>query len=188
MSVKQLVTVEDLWEMPEKPGVRFELVEGELVEVPGAGARQGLIAGLVCTLVHAFVRPRNLGIVLGDGVGYILGRAPDRLRIPDVSFVSRARIPEDGVPEGFWPMAPDLAVEVVSPNDRANDVQDKIGQYLAGGTRLVWVLWPRRRSVSVHAGHGLVRELGPEEELDGGEVLPGFRARVAELFNVDTSL
>jgi Uma2 family endonuclease len=85
-------------------------------------------------------------------------------------------------------MAPDLAVEVVSPNDRANDVQEKVGEYLAAGTRLVWVLWPRSRSVSVHAGRGVTHELGPDEELDGGEVLPGFRVRVANLFEVDTSL
>ncbi len=187
MSVKQLVTVEELWEMPEKPGVRYEIVEGELVEVPGAGALHGLIAALVYRLIDDFVRGLDLGLVFTDGVSYILGRAPDRLRVPDVSFISWGRVPEDGVPEGFWPVAPDLAVEVVSPNDRANDVQEKFDAYLAAGTRLVWVLWPRRRSVSVYIGRGVTHELGPEEELDGGEVLPGFRARVADLFAVRTT-
>ncbi len=184
MGVKQLVTAEELWALPERPGVRYELVEGELVEVPGAGALHNVIAALVYELIRAFVRERDLGVVSTDGAGYILDRGPDLLRIPDVSFVSWERVPEEGIPEGFWPVAPDLAVEVVSPGDRADEVHDKVREYLDAGTRLVWVLWPRRRSVTAHTPDGVARELGPDDELDGGEVLPGFRARVAELFAV----
>lgn len=184
MTVKQLVTAEELWEMPEKPGVRYELVEGALVEVPGAGALHNLIAALVYELVRAFVREQNLGLIFTDGMGFLLDRRPDLLRIPDVSFVPWGRVPEEGVPEGFWPGAPDLAVEVVSPHDRAEDVQDKARGYLAAGTRLVWGLWPKRRSVTTYAPNGVVRELGPDDELDGGDMLPGFRARVNALFAV----
>jgi Uma2 family endonuclease len=137
MSVKQLLTAEDVWEMPEKPGVRYELGEGGLVEVPAAGAFHGLTAMLIYELIRGFLRGRDLGLVFGDGVGYILGRGPDRLRVPDVSFISWERVSEDGASEGFWPMAPDLAVGVVSPNDRAADVHDKVRDYLDGGTRLV---------------------------------------------------
>ena len=185
MSVKQLVTAEDLRAMPEKPGVNYELVDGELVEVPGANPLHGLIMALVLRLIDAYVRERDLGLAFGDNTGYVLRRAPDQVRIPDVSFVSWAHVPEEGVPEeGFWPFAPDLAVEIVSPGDRANDVHDKVREYLAAGTALVWVLWPRPRSVTVHTPDGLMRELGPEAELDGGDVLPGIRVRVNELFEV----
>jgi Uma2 family endonuclease len=90
------------------------------------------------------------------------------------------------MPEGFWPLAPDLAIEVVSPNDRADEVHSKVHEYLEAGTRLVWVLWPRRRSVTVHDADGLVRELDPEQYLDGDDTLPGFSVRVADLFAVES--
>jgi Uma2 family endonuclease len=185
MSVKQLMTAEQLWEMPEAPGRRYELVKGELVEVPGAGGLHGAIALLIGSLLSAFVRPRRLGIVGGDGTGYILARDPDELRIPDVSFVSRARIPEGGVPRGCWPLAPDLAVEIVPPGNAATEIRRKVREYLDAGTRLVWVVWPDDRAVTVHAADGAARDLGAEDELDGGDVLPGFRVRVAELFEID---
>ena len=184
MSVKQLLTAEQLWALPEAPGKRHELVKGELVEVPGAGALHGLIAGLIYRLLAAFVDERGSGYAFGDGVGYILGRHPDLVRIPDASYVAREHVPEGDIPEGFWSIAPDLAVEVVSPHDRAEDVHGKVGEYLAAGTRLVWVLWPRSRAVTVHAAGGETRELGAADELDGGDVLPGFRVGVASLFAV----
>ena len=184
MSVKQPLTAEQLWELPEAPGKRHELVKGELVEVPGAGALHGLIVGVIYRLLAAFVDERGLGYAFGDGVGYILGRDPDLVRIPDASYVARERVPEDGIPEGFWPIAPDLAVEVVSPHDRAEDIHGKVREYLAAGTRLVWVLWPRSRAVTVHDAGGETRELDAADELDGGDVLPGFRVRVADLLAV----
>lgn len=182
MSVRQLVTAEQLWEMPEVPGKRFELVDGEVVELPGAGALHGKIVLLICKIIDTFAAERRLGETSPDGVSYILSRDPDRVRIPDVSFVSVERVPESGVPEGFWPFAPDLAVEVVSPADRADDVHDKALEYIACGARLVWVVWPKHRSVTVHVAGGVIRELGPDAELDGGDVLPGFNVRVADLF------
>lgn len=183
MAIKQVVTAEDLWELPEKGGLRYELVEGEVVEVPGAGALHSLIVLLVSKLLDDHVSAEDLGLVLPDGSAYILSRHPDLLRIPDVSFISWERVPEDGIPEGFWTTAPDLAVEVVSPHDRAEDIHDKVHEYLNAGCRLVWVLWPRRRSVSVHSPDEM-RELGPEDILDGADVLPGFQIRVADLFAI----
>ncbi len=181
---KRLVTAEELWEMPEVPGKRYELVKGELIEVPGAGALHNLIAALVYRLIYAHTRDKRLGVVFTDGVGYILGRRPDHIRIPDVSFVSVERIPNGDVPEGYLPLAPDLAVEVVSPNDRAHDVYAKVREYLDAGVRLVWVLWPRHRSVTVYSSTGEMRDLREGDVLDGGDVLPGFQVRVAELFEV----
>lgn len=185
MSVKQAVTAEQLWEMPETPGVRYELVDGEVVEVPGANPLHGLIVELVLRLIGVRVREVDLGLVFGDGTAWLLRRRPDVVRIPDVSFISWGRVPEGGVPEeGYWPLAPDLAVEVVSPNDRADDVHDKVREYLDAGTRMVLVLWPKHRSLSVHEPGLVARELGPEDELDGGDVLPGVRVRVGELFAI----
>ncbi len=183
MSVKQLLTAEELWAMPEAPGKRYELVRGELVEVPPAGALHGLIAGLIYRLLAAFDE-QGLGYAFPDGVGYIIRRDPDVVRIPDASFVSRGRIPAGGVPKGFWPFAPDLAVEIVSPGDTATELRAKVREYLDAGTRLVWVAWPDERAVTVYGPAGEVRELGPDDALDGADVLPGFRVRVAELFRV----
>lgn len=181
---RRLMTAEDLWALPEQPGVRYELVAGALVEVPGAGGMHNLIAALVYRLMYDFVSGRDLGLVFTDGLAYVIKRGPDVVRIPDASFVSRARIPASGIPEGFWPGAPDLAVEVVAPHDRAEDLHDKARDYLEAGARLVWVLWPHRRAVSVHEPGGVARDLGPDDELGGGDVLPGFRVRVADLFAV----
>lgn len=183
MSVKHLLTAEDVLDLPETPGYTFELIDGELKEVPGATVLHGLIAALVYKLIEGFVQQRDLGLVLPDGVAYVLRRSPDQLRIPDVSFVAWHDVPDDGVPEGFWEGAPTLVVEIISPHDRAAEVHDKVREYLAGGTRLVWVLWPQQTSVTIYDADGQ-RELGPDDQLDGRDVLPGFHARVGDLFEV----
>lgn len=184
---KQLLTAEDLWEMPEAFGKRFELVDGELVEMPGTGALHNLIVGVFYQLLSSYVDEHDLGLVFSDGTSYIMRRNPDLLRIPDVSFLSWGSVPEEGAPEGYWTVAPDLAVEIVSPNDRADDVHDKVLEYLDSGVRLVLVLWPKSRTVTVYVPGIAARELGTDDEFDGGEVLPGFRVRVAELFAVRRS-
>lgn len=183
MNVRQLMTAEEVWELPERAGTTYELIDGELREVPGAGALHGLIAAMLYGLIHTFVREQDLGVVLGDGVGYVLRRDPDQLRIPDVSFVPWNDVPQEGVPEGFWERPPALAVEIISPQDRADDIHEKVREYLDAGTRQVWVLWPRRNSATVYDVEGQ-RELGPDDELDGRDVLPGFRVRAGDLFEV----
>jgi len=106
------------------------------------------------------------------------------VRIPDVSFVAWESVPEGDVSERFWEGAPTVAVEVVSPNDRADDIHDRLQDYLEAGTRQVWVLWPRRRSMSVYGPDVDTRELGPDDRITGGDILPGFDARVGDLFEV----
>ncbi len=179
---KKLMTAEELWEMPEVPGKRFELVRGELAEVPGASVRHGQIVASVFLLLHTFASERGLGVVLGDGVAYIIRRDPDTVRVPDASFIASERLPVGELPETFREGAPDLAVEVVSPNDEAEEVRAKVREYLQAGSRLVWVVWPRLRTVSVYSPVGITREVESDDELEGGEVLPGFRARVSDLF------
>ncbi len=137
MSVEQLVTAEQLWAMETAPGTRYELVSGALVEMPGAGGVHGLLVKIFLRLLDPFVMAGRLGEVFADGVGYIIDRAPDVVRIPDVSFVATERLPGGRVPEGYIDGVPDLAVEIVSPSDRADAVHGKVQEYLAAGTRLV---------------------------------------------------
>ena len=185
MSVEQkLLTAEELWKLPEAPGKRYELVNGALVEMPGAGGVRTTIMVLIYKLLDAYVSEHDLGIAYPDGLAYIIARNPDQVRIPDVSFVSHERVPEGGPPEGFWPEAPDLAVEVVSPHDSASELHAKVRDYLASGVRMVWVVWPKSQTVTVHTPGARVLELEPEDELDAGDLLTGFRVRVADLFEV----
>jgi len=187
MAVKQqLMTAEQFWEMPEVPGKQLELVRGEFVAVPSPGAMHNLIAGLLYNLLYAFASEQRLGLVFGDNMGYLLSRGPDTVRIPDVSFIAWDRVPEAGIPEGSWQIPPDLAIEVVSPSDQAEDVYDKAREYVESGVREVWVLWPKRRAVSVHTRDRMTRELGSDDVLDGGKVLSGFTVRVGELFEMPT--
>lgn len=185
MSATTLMTAEDLLALPDVPGKRLELVRGELVEMPGATALHGDIVWVITSLLKAFVRLHKLGRVYGDAVSYIVARDPDIVRIPDVSFIARERVPAEGVPDTYWPFAPDLAVEVVSAGDRRQKIYAKVQDYLASGTRMVWVAWPSTRTVIAHGADGAVRRYGPDDELDGGDVLPGFRVRVADLFVID---
>jgi len=184
MITRQAVTAEQFYEMPEVPGKQIELVRGEVVAVPSPGAIHNVIANLLFHLLYTFASEQRLGIVFGDNMGYVLSRGPDTVRIPDVSFVAWDRVPEAGIPDGSWQIPPNLAVEVVSPSDQTADVNDKAREYVASGVSLAWVLWPKRRVVSVYTRNQMVRELGLDDELDGGDTLPGFSVRVSTLFDI----
>lgn len=187
MAVTQrLMTAEELWDMPDIPGKQLELVRGELVEIPTPGAIHNVIVGLMSRLISAFASDHRLGVAFGDNMGYMLSRGPDTVRIPDVSFVAWEGVPETGIPEGNWLIPPDLAVEVVSPSDHADDVYDKAREHVESGVRIVWVLWPKRRAVSVHTRDERTAELGPDDTLEGDDVLPGFSVRVGDLFDIPT--
>lgn len=182
MVVKQLLTLEAFAELPEPPDARFELVRGEVVEVPVASPLHGYIVMMLCRLLLDFAYARQLGIVYGDGVGYALNDDPATVRIPDASFIARERIPASGFPRRYWPFAPDLAVEVVSPSDRASDVHAKAREYLDAGGRLVWIIWPESRTATVYTQNDEPYDLTETDALDGGAVLPGFSAPLAALF------
>jgi Uma2 family endonuclease len=122
------------------------------------------------------------GGYVGTEAGYILARSPDTVRGPNVSYVRADRIPPGGVPEAFWPMAPDLAVEIVSPSETADEVRAKVRDYLAARTPLVWTIYPRTREVVVHTADGLARAYSDSDVIEHPDVLPGFTCPVAELF------
>lgn len=134
------------------------------------------------TLLNAHVKPANLGHVAGPNAGYQYPALDSgRLKFPDVSFIAAGRM-TGGLPKGWASIPPDLVMEVVSPNDEADEVQQKVGQWLAGGVRLVWVVYPEAREVVVHHPDRHSQTLVLGEELTGEDVLPGFRVAVAELF------
>ena len=170
-------TADDLLRMAE--GERYELVDGELVE-RGMGALSGWVGGEVFGRIREYARQHG-GWAFGDGVGYrCYTDDPERVHKPDASFVGADRLPSP--PEGYITIAPDLAVEVVSPNDIYYEVEAKVDEYLSAGVRLVWVVNPVNKSVRVFQPGRIVGEFGPDDELTGGDVMPGFTCRVRALF------
>jgi Uma2 family endonuclease len=179
-TVTKRLTAQEFWLLPETEGKR-ELVRGEVkVEMPGG--LHGDIALEIGTRLRVWAKAGNHGYT-GVEAGYLLAQNPDFVRLPDVSFVSSERIPSTGVPDAFWTIAPDLAVEVVSPSEKADDIQEKVFDYLLAGTLLVWVVYPRTQQVVVHTPDGIARTLKGEDRL-GTAVLPGFSCIVRELFAV----
>ena len=177
---RQPVTAGAFWRLPDT-GAPRELVRGQVTELVPPGGRHGAIAAVVATLLRSWAKRAGGGYV-GVEAGYVLARGPDTVRAPDVSYVRADRIPSGGVPEGFWDLAPDLAVEIVSPGESAEQVREKVCDFLHAGTPLVWTLYPRTGQVIVHTPDGIARTCGREEMLEFGELLPGFRCTVAELF------
>jgi Uma2 family endonuclease len=176
-----LVTADELFKMPDD-GFRYELVRGEIRRMPPAGSEHGVIAMNAALVISQFVKAHGLGAVFAAETGFKIASDPDTVRAPDLAFVRRERIPEGGIPKEFWPGAPDLAVEVISPGDTYTEVEEKVNDWLAAGTRLVPVLNPRTRTVTVYTSLTGVMRLTESDVLDGGAVLPGFTCRVAELF------
>jgi len=124
----------------------------------------------------------GLGIVFAAETGFLLTRQPDTVRAPDIAFIAQQRVPKTGVWQGFIPLAPDLAVEVVSPSDRVYEVDEKVQDWLDNGTRLVWVVNPRTRTVTVNRAGSQPKILTASDELTGDDVVPGFTCPVREIF------
>ncbi|MBI4470753.1 MAG: Uma2 family endonuclease [Acidobacteria bacterium] len=180
-SVRTLVTAEDLLRMP-RDDFRYELIYGELRRMSPAVQRHGRIAAKLNMVLHQHVSRHDLGTVFATDTGFKLASAPDLVRAPDAAFVRQARIDEAGDPEGFWPGAPDLAAEVLSPSDTVLDVEQKVRDWLKAGTALVWVVSPELHTVTVYRSLTDITILTEKDNLDGGELMPGFRLGVAELF------
>lgn len=161
---------------------RSELVQGRVVREPLAGAEHGRIGVLITIRLHRFVEAGGWGVVFGAETGFILSTDPATVRAPDVAFIARDRVPPGGLPRGFFPGAPDFAVEIAAPASTSVELREKVCDYLAAGTRLVWVVEPRSRTVAVHRPDGGVRVVEEGDEVDGGDLLPGLRVPVAELF------
>jgi Uma2 family endonuclease len=182
MSVQTgLTTVEELERMIRSEA-RVELVQGEIVTMSPAGFEHGAIALTIAAFLRAFVRQNKLGTVCAAETGFILTRDPDTVRAPDAAFVAAERVARQQRKEGFFDGPPDLAVKVVSPGDTDDEVEAKILDYLNAGTKLVWIVRPKTRTITVYRSLKNVRVLTTQESLEGDDVLPGFSVLVAEIF------
>ena len=176
---RPMTAEEFVYEQPDD--LRTELIAGEMVMEPLPGAEHGSLAAWLTFQLHSFVELRRLGRVLGE-TGYILERGPDTVRGPDVSFVSAERWASIVDKRKFFEGAPDLAIEVASPDDSRRELAAKARGYLAAGARLVWMVWPKRKSIEVFRPGSPPQLLGLADTLDGGDVLPGFRLAVEVVF------
>lgn len=173
----RLMTADELLAMPDD-GMRHELVRGELVAIAPAGAGHGDIAGRIAGYLGPFIRDRKLGRMYIADTGFVLSEHPDTVRAPDIAFVRADRVVRNAK---YVPGAPDLAVEVISPNDTYSDVDAKVNEYIAAGALMVIVINPRNQTATVTTPKG-VKRLTIDDTLDGGDVLPGWTLPMRELF------
>lgn len=171
-------TAEELERRPDLE--RYELWDGQLVPMTPVGHLHGRVVLRLGSLLERHVRERNLGDVVAE-VGVKLKSQPDTVFAPDLAFMRRERIPDE-VPRGFWRGASDLAIEVLSPEDRHGKMRRKVDEYLARRTPMVVVVDPDRRTVTIHRGGAATVILRSEDTLDLGEIVPGFTCPVARIF------
>ena len=177
----RLMTAEEMFDMPDD-GFSYELVRGELVKLMGTGLEHAYIADNCYWNLGAYIRRNNLGRVFSSQLSYILARDPDTVRIPDLGFIRRERLNTVGVIQGYFPGAPDLAIEVISPNDRYPEVDAKIFDYFNAGTQMVILLEARNRTAKIYRSPTDVVILTEADTPDGGDVVPGWCMRVSEIF------
>jgi Uma2 family endonuclease len=182
------LTPDDLLRMPDE-GQGFELVDGKLVKL-NVSYLSSFVAGNVLALLTAHIRPKNLGWVSSVGVSFrCFPDAPNKVRRADVSFHQLDRLtPDQARAEGHCTVVPDLVVEVVSPNDLSNAVNEKRADWFATGARLVWVVHPPQQTVHAYRTDGAVALFTAADPLTGGPVLPDFRVPVAELFRLPAAV
>jgi Uma2 family endonuclease len=180
VTTTKLYTAEELAAMrTDEP---WELWEGELRKVPGAGSAASTLAGWIGILISRFVEPGDLGLITFADGSFIFRRNPDVVIVPDVAFTKWENVPNEEAPISFFPGHPDLGVEVKSPSDRRRDIEEKMERYRDAGVPLVWWVLPEDRAVEVYRDGQLVATLHEGDVLDGGDVLPGFTLPVAEIF------
>jgi Uma2 family endonuclease len=177
----QLMTADELLALP-RGEFRYELVNGELKKMSPAGHDHGRITIRLTLPIAQHVVKHRLGEVYAAETGFKLGSNPDTVRAPDIAFIRQQRVDEVGATKGYWPGAPDLAVEVLSPNDRVVEVEEKVSEWLMAGTRQVWVVSAKLQTVTVYRSTTDVLVLTEKDSIGGGEVLPGFNIQVKEIF------
>ncbi len=176
-----LMTAEQLMELPDD-AMRYELIAGELHMSPPPGQEHGYYGLNIGGEMRRFLKKTRLGIAVVE-VGFLLGRDPDTVLAPDVAFISEKSLKKHGRTLSYYPTPPDLAVEVVSPSDAMTEVKEKVRRYLSAGTKIVWVASPKRQAVTQYAPGVAPVIWGIDDDIDGGELLPGFRMAVRDVFD-----
>ncbi len=179
---KKLITGEELYRMGDLG--RTELVKGEIVYMSPTGYLHGNIETNFSVALKAFVKQQKAGRVLSGEVGIYTRREPDTVRAADVAFVSNERMAQVKS-QSYLDVAPELVVEVMSPDDKWSDLMEKLDEYFSVGVKMVWVADPRKRQVYVYRSVTAVERYSEQETISGGDVLPGFTVSVAELFLVE---
>lgn len=177
------MTADELLAMPDD-GYLYELIKGEVIKVsPPPGHEHGLVTMNIAGPLYEYVKSMNLGKVYAAETGFLLEQNPDTVRAAAVAFVKRERIERAGSVKGYWIGAPDLAVEVISPGDTVGRIEGKVREWLKAGTALLWVVNPKLHAVTVYHSLTDVRVLTERDNLDGGDVVPGFAVSVSEIFS-----
>jgi Uma2 family endonuclease len=174
------VTAEELERFPDDD-YRYELVDGRVVRMSPTGAVHGWLVMHFGAQLAQHVKSTGSGFVFTE-LGFRLSSSPDTVRAPDLSFIRRERLPDEGLPRGFWQGPPDLAVEVLSPDDRPSDIRAKVAEYLKHHVPLVVVIDPDERRVTAHRRSSPPNTLGIAQILDLDDVVRGFRCRVQDIF------
>jgi Uma2 family endonuclease len=175
------LTVEDYLRIPDD-GKRHSLQAGLLIAEPQPFPRHGQVQARLAQLLLEFVDAHDLGVVLTEA-GFLLSRNPDTVRGPDVAFVRAGRFDADEAAREYFRGAPDLAIEILSPSNRAGDTHAKVADYLAAGASLVWVIDPAQRIAIIYRSLLAPRRIGAEGVLDGEDVLPGFSAPLGRILD-----
>ncbi len=175
------LTVEEFAALPEEEGYRLELATGRLVREPAPGPLHGRVAVRIASLLHRLGEEQGLGIAFVD-TAFTLSAEPATVRAPDVAFVRSERVPEGGPGHRFWELAPDLAVEVVSPSNAASEMQTKALEYLDAGAEQVWVVDPEARTVTVYRSRTEIRILEADDRLEAEDVISDLSLPVRNLF------
>jgi Uma2 family endonuclease len=182
MSTTSLTTAADLLAIPSGMGKRYELVAGELRVMSPSGWRHGEVVDNVAFWLGSYIRQNSLGRGFGAETGFLLTRDPDTVRAPDFAFVAKEHIPKSKPKDAYWPGAPDLAVEVLSPGDTTGEIDEKIKEWLVAGCAAVWIVDPKLQTVTIYQSPTNVTVKAAGETLQGDPVVPGFSCQVDELF------
>lgn len=180
LTMPTIYTAKDLERLSDE-GHHYELIKGELRLMSPSGGPHGDATSRVSFYVNGVVYGDDLGMTFAAETGFFVERDPDTVKAPDFAFVRYERLP-DPLSEGYVPLVPDLAVETRSPNDTAREVAEKVEEWLAAGVRLVWVIEPRKRTITTHRAGRPPQVLGVGDMLDGEDVLPGLSVPVERIF------
>ncbi len=181
----RLITADELLTMPHTDGrndCRLTLIRGEVIKMSPTGGTHGILCARIASVLLIYAEQNNLGTVFGAETGFQVERDPDTVIGADIAFVSKERMSLVEDLNKFLPFAPDISVEVLSPGNRRAEIERKIKYYFAAGTRLMWVIDPKHRTVAVYKSPDQQKLFGDTDALDGEDVLPGFRYEISELF------